>query len=347
MVQVLPGRQKTPTFLESLGAGLGQGLAKLPEQIQERQKQKQFSQALQDIQDVYSNSDLNEQQKLIFAHQKLAGHPELAKQIGSQLSGMGETPLQAAQRRKLQFDLEQAQGDESFFNKIMRGEDQEDEREADFQQANDIGAEGEFEPERGTTSKRAPAKFDPNDPSTWTKKQIDNFRSYQGDNRKGKTFAKMAQNEFERRGEETKKKQTYQEKTAPFESALSTITRMRELGKTGQLGVGSSLNPLPSRRRASAEYEQLGKSLIALASTIPIRNQREFETLSHNLFDSTLSDAKREGILNAMEKIIRSSMEAVPSPDEETTESRAPSTVRAQQGGTAPKEKRALQSFYK
>jgi hypothetical protein len=84
-----------------------------------------------------------------------------------------------------------------------------------------------------------------------------------------------------------------------------------------------------------------------MASTIPIRNQREFETLSHNLFDPTITDAKAEGILNAMEKIIRASMEGVPHPDEETTQLKAPATAGARQGGPAPKEKRPLQSFYK
>lgn len=104
-------------------------------------------------------------------------------------------------------------------------------------------------------------------------------------------------------------------------SGLETIQRMRKLGETGKLGRGSKAfgffgGPVAKNR---AEYEQLGKSLIQLATTIPIRNQMEFETLSEKLFDPSLLDSEREGILNAMEHIIRSTMGSI--------EGFAPSTV--------------------
>jgi len=103
------------------------------------------------------------------------------------------------------------------------------------------------------------------------------------------------------------------EKMAPLEGAMQTIQRMRQLGETGHLGPKISqlggvgfLNP--DVRKNRAEYEQLGKSLISMASTIPIRNQLEFEVLSSNLYDPTLTDASRAGILDSMERIIRNSM---------------------------------------
>ena len=88
-IQVLPARQKNPSFLESLGLGLGQGMAKLPEQIQEHQKKKQFAEALQNVQGAYGDPNLSEQQKLIQAYQQLAGNPEVAQQLGGQLSRLG------------------------------------------------------------------------------------------------------------------------------------------------------------------------------------------------------------------------------------------------------------------
>lgn len=95
------------------------------------------------------------------------------------------------------------------------------------------------------------------------------------------------------------------EKKMAAQSGLQTIQRMKELRKQGNLGFrGPSDLFFPEVRKNRGEYEQLGKSLISLASNIPIRNQKEFETLSEQLYDSTISDARAEGILNAMERII-------------------------------------------
>ena len=101
-----------------------------------------------------------------------------------------------------------------------------------------------------------------------------------------------------------------QEKIAPYEAGLQTLKRMRELGTKNNLGRGSGFWALGGGEAAKdkGEYETLGKSLISLASNIPIRNQAEFETLSHKIYDSSLSDKEREGVLDAMERIIRSSM---------------------------------------
>jgi hypothetical protein len=102
-------------------------------------------------------------------------------------------------------------------------------------------------------------------------------------------------------------------------NALDTIGKMRSLGKKGNLGRGSSIKGFFGGEAAkdAAEYERYGKSLIQLSTSIPIRNQAEFNTLAEDLFDASLPDSYREGVLNAMEDILRKSLSVY---DEEGTE---------------------------
>lgn len=115
-----------------------------------------------------------------------------------------------------------------------------------------------------------------------------------------------------------------QGQAAPFEAGLQTVQKMREIGRRGHLGIGSGIQGvfLGQARKDRGEYEQLGKSLIQLASTIPIRNKVEFETLAHNLYDPSLSDEKREGILDAMEFIINQGLQAKGGKKQETQQKR-------------------------
>lgn len=141
------------------------------------------------------------------------------------------------------------------------------------------------------------------------------FKDYLGQDISGVQDPKMreslVQAMMKERLEGQKVEKSIQEKISPIQSGLSTVNRMRELGKKGNLGRGSGvLSSLFGGETAKeyGEYEQLGKSLIQLSTQIPIRNQREFETLAHNLYDPSIPDSQREGILNAMEKILRDSM---------------------------------------
>lgn len=129
-----------------------------------------------------------------------------------------------------------------------------------------------------------------------------------------------------------------QEKLAPFQSGLQTIEEMRKIGSRGKLGRGSAIKGFLGGETAKdrAQYEQLGKSLISLASNIPIRNQREFETLAHNLYDPSLPDSAREGILDAMESIISRSMQQFQGVSDQGTNM-----------GSAKKEKPPLSSFHR
>jgi hypothetical protein len=133
------------------------------------------------------------------------------------------------------------------------------------------------------------------------------------------------------------------DKMAPFQSGLEALNRMKLLRQKGNLGFGSSVKGLfsPDTRKDRGEYAQLGKSLISLASTIPIRNQREFETMAESLYDPSVTDAEAEGILNAMERIITNSMGG------EGIGARGPSSQGPQSPQGKPKERPPLSSFHR
>lgn len=111
------------------------------------------------------------------------------------------------------------------------------------------------------------------------------------------------------------------EKIAPYQNALKTIDRMEFLGAKGGMGRGSSWRAVLGGAQAKdfGEYQQLGKSLISFASTIPIRNEKEFDILSANLFDPTIPDSKRSGILKGMRKIINDAMNSEGIPTEQNS----------------------------
>ena len=113
--------------------------------------------------------------------------------------------------------------------------------------------------------------------------------------------------------EERLDKTAKDQKTASnIKAGLQTVKEMKDLGKKGNLGRGSNILKVWGGETAKdyAQYEQLGKSLIQLSTTIPIRNRQEFETLAHNLYDPSLPDSAREGILNAMENILNRSLQS-------------------------------------
>jgi hypothetical protein len=109
---------------------------------------------------------------------------------------------------------------------------------------------------------------------------------------------------------EAKAQQEQNEKIAPFQAGIETVQQMRQLRAKGNLGRGSSILGFfgGETARDRGQYEQLGKSLISLASNIPIRNQMEFQTLAEKLYDPSLTDGEAEGVLNAMEKILNQNM---------------------------------------
>jgi len=106
-------------------------------------------------------------------------------------------------------------------------------------------------------------------------------------------------------------KQTPKESKQAYNKGLNIIGEQRKLLKSGHLGpvVGLGKRDISSTftkegRKSRAKYEQLGKSLISMASNIPIRNREEFKTLADKLFDPTMDQAKIEGVLDAMQTIL-------------------------------------------
>jgi hypothetical protein len=126
---------------------------------------------------------------------------------------------------------------------------------------------------------------------------------------------------------------------ATYTQGLDTLNRMRQLRSKGNLGRGSSIIGAFGGETAKdrGEYEQLGKSLISLASTIPIRNQMEFQTLSEKLYDPSITDAEAEGTINAMQRILEGNLSQYED-DEEPVEKPKAKTK-------SPKERPPLSSF--
>lgn len=101
---------------------------------------------------------------------------------------------------------------------------------------------------------------------------------------------------------------------------LETIKRQKERLDTGHLGSkvalvgtgrdwGSTFSG--EGRKVRAGYEQAGKELIQLASTLPIRNKEEFLTLGEKLYDTTLSQEEISGILDEMESHVKDAISSI------------------------------------
>jgi hypothetical protein len=88
MIQIIPSNKK-PSKWEQIGNALSGGISAGLGAYQEHQKKKQLSQALQDVQGIYSNPDMDEQQKFIQAFSKLSQFPDAAKELTSGLSRAG------------------------------------------------------------------------------------------------------------------------------------------------------------------------------------------------------------------------------------------------------------------
>lgn len=154
------------------------------------------------------------------------------------------------------------------------------------------------------------------------KKQRESFRELMGPEGElyadqPQEFQKLAlQNKFQKElegmklaGKNEENKFKMNEKIQPYLGALKSVDDMIAIRKKGNLGIGSKWSLFPETMEDVGAYETLGKSLIQFASTVPIRNQKEFETLSHDLYDPTITDAKAKGILSRLRNIIIDSMQ--------------------------------------
>ena len=108
-----------------------------------------------------------------------------------------------------------------------------------------------------------------------------------------------------------------QERIQPLQNALQTLERQKQLLASGHLGpafsptfqgrkAGSTFSPEGQKTRA--EYSRLGKSLIAAAAPLIIRNKAEFEKYAEGISDPSASQAEIEGNIKGLERIIRQNM---------------------------------------
>ena len=144
------------------------------------------------------------------------------------------------------------------------------------------------------------------------------------------------------------KQQTAQmkEKNAGYEDinranqSLSLINRGREILRTGHLGpkigiggtgrkAGSTLSA--EGRRLRAEYAQIGKALVQAAAPLRITNRAEFLHYAEGLEDPDATWEQIEGSLDALERIVRSSVQQYSQPSEQS-----PATEESQQNKNKP-----------
>lgn len=257
-IQIIPAAEPKRTFLQSLGLGIGRGLERGLEQATnlylQKQKQKRLSDALKGVENIYSYPNMTQEQKFIKAFSALREFPEAAKNFTSGLHQFTETPLQKAQRRKLEQETDQNKGEESFFSKLMGGQAEDQEYEPYERKALPSFMEETTEEITQPKKRQLPGAtrgrqaFDEQDPTTWTDDQIRKFRSYKGSLKQGQTLAKMAENEFTRR-QELGKTQEKNEKTAKEQKAVKQL--LRETGKFNteeELDEASKTYDLPTAK---------------------------------------------------------------------------------------------------
>ena len=158
--------------------------------------------------------------------------------------------------------------------------------------------------------------FNPEDP--WTT-QISKFSKLSKARQEIMTpiFNQLIKGQQQQATQSAKLASKQREEQAPVQNALATIKRQRELlasghlgSKTGTLVESPKMLHLLSKegRKARSEYERLGKSLIGMASNIPIRNQQEFAILAEGLYDPSKTQAEIEGNLDAMQRILENKL---------------------------------------
>lgn len=135
-------------------------------------------------------------------------------------------------------------------------------------------------------------------------------RKFKEEQRKAQEQERLKEREIDVQEKRINRSDKQAEKVNSIKAGLNTVQRMKDLGKKGNLGRGSTILKEFGGETAKdfSQYEQAGKSLIQLSTTIPIRNRDEFKALAHNLYDPSLPDKAREGILDEMTNILQDSL---------------------------------------
>ncbi len=284
MLPVLPAVQRGPSreakWAQAIGGALVGGLGIYAE----NQRQKQLSQSLQSVNDIYSDPNLSQEQKFIKSFTALKNHPELAKQFSSGMAHFSESPLQAAQRRKLEGETAQLQSDENYFARLTSG-GQKNAPQYNEPEETPFGMYNEEEtPAEGFTPKTPKqAKFDLENPVTWTDANIRQFKAYKGPSKKGQSLAKMAEDEFTRRqgeiktGEKTAKSAKEQQAVKnllretgkfPTEEELDAAAKVYDL-TTARAMWQAAKKPTPKTESQKLLDKEMAKGYVSAIGEIP------------------------------------------------------------------------------
>jgi hypothetical protein len=109
-----------------------------------------------------------------------------------------------------------------------------------------------------------------------------------------------------------------QAKQGAYQKAQGLINRAKQISQTGHLGpkvgilgtgrdFGSTFSSEGQKLRS--EYKQIGKALVQAAAPLKITNRAEFQHYAEDLEDPTRNLEDIQGSLEALERIIRDSMQ--------------------------------------
>ncbi len=191
--------------------------------------------------------------------------PEQAKQILPELSRMGESPLQKAQRMKLEAETGEITGEQDYLNQLMGGGRME----------RDDQYEGGGQPEEGGRQPTE-AQFNIKDPTSWTDEKVRDLRAYKGTSRKAKTLAETAENEFKRRekAEKTTKEQKAVKNLLRETGKFKTDEELEEAAQTYDLKTAKTMwqeakKPKPKSETQKLMDKEIAKGYVSAVGEIP------------------------------------------------------------------------------
>ena len=114
MVQIIPENRRLSGW-EKAGEALGGIVKSAASAYSQHQKQKKFEEAVRGVEETYSDPELSESQKLIKAYKQLSQFPDVAQNLGGQLTRLG-VPASKSFAERLAGEQEQNRLAQSFQN---------------------------------------------------------------------------------------------------------------------------------------------------------------------------------------------------------------------------------------
>lgn len=113
---------------------------------------------------------------------------------------------------------------------------------------------------------------------------------------------------------EEKELKEYEKAVNPYISGLEIVEEMDKILKSGSLGILSRGNPSSQAQKQRKKFQQYGKSILTLISSLPIRNQHEFDFIVGDLGNPDLMDSQNEGVLESLMDIFQKRIQEVTKP---------------------------------